>query len=170
MSQVALPSLSLSCPQVALPSVSLFFAYHCKNWMCWGYLPDASPECAHNCCRLLHSRCVGSDCPSWQSLRTVVIQIHSHWLKKIIWARCGELSYTYIHSAHDAIFPHCTSVHEATLAQETRLGGQKGSTVGINTTGTWKQWRKGAQLARWRLINGMLCDCHQWEVLSVQSD
>ena len=57
----------------------------------------------------------------------------------------------YIHSVlfvHDAIFSHCTLVHEATLAQETRQAGQKGWTMGVNATGTWKRWRKGVTTSK----------------------
>ena len=54
--------------------------------------------------------------------------------------------YVYIHPApfvRDAIFPHCMLVHVTTVAQEKRLAGQKGWTVGSNVTGTWKRWGKG---------------------------
>ena len=55
---------------------------------------------------------------------------------------CIYVSYVripYIHSAlfvHNAIFPHCMLVHVTTVAQDTRLAGQKGQTVGTNVTGT----------------------------------
>ena len=40
-----------------------------------------------------------------------------------------RIPYIYIHPApfvRDAIFPHCMLVHVTTVAQETRLAGQKG--------------------------------------------
>ena len=40
-----------------------------------------------------------------------------------------RIPYIYIHPApfvRDAIFPHCMFVHVTTVAQETRLTGQKG--------------------------------------------
>ena len=61
----------------------------------------------------------------------------------------------YIHPApfvRDAIFPHCMLVHVTTVAQEKRLAGQKGSTVGSNVQKLENGEKREALLPRWRLI------------------
>ena len=80
----------------------------------------------------------------WHRVSPTFVKKMKIWL--CIYVVLAYLVYIYIHTApfvHDAIFPHCILVHVTTVAQDTRLAGQKGRwTVGTNVTGTWKWWGK----------------------------
>ena len=71
-----------------------------------------------------------------------------------------------------AIFSHCTLVHEATPAQETRQAGQKGWTMGVNAIGTWKRWRKGVTTSESETRASWLCcqrgaECSVYKVINL---